>query len=150
MLTVADEHDLQMAKLVKLHDPFQLATPCWLVRSWYQLPNEVVKITIEDKNRMPIKVVAENEAPVQSVRRGILTNTNEYSEVLTALRTLQPGKALVVTLESPVFKEGAIKKGEMAFAQAFRRYFATEKLPMTAYASGKLEVTIKREKTVKK
>ncbi len=98
---------------------------------------------------MPIRVVPAAEAP--SRLRGSKMSTNsDYNEVLTALKdpNLKKGMAIVVNMAAPQWTERkdnkpVYEKPEVSFAYTLRRFFEGQKLPLIAYQSGKMEVTIR-------
>ena len=151
-IAVLKDEDARLSHGVRDFDPFQQPTqPCWQRRVWPQLPPETINtiVTISTKevlHRMALRIIKESEAPAQASKRGTIGRTQEYSDVMKALRSIKPGEALIVTLESKEFTDGTIKKPELTFAYAFRRYFADEKVPYTAYQSGKMEVTVRKER----
>src|ERR1700722_10593851 len=91
---------------------------------------------------MAIKLIAETEAPLRVNKKGSVTASTEYSEVMEALRSIKPGQAIIVKLESKELQ--AAKKPEIAFSYALRRYFEAQSANYTAYQSGKMEVTVKK------
>lgn len=152
MITVLHETDAKERDRLRASDPFQLAAPCWSVRVLPSLPPEHRHISIEELNTyMPIRVVPAAEAP--SRLRGSKMSTNsDYNDVLTALKdpSLKKDTALVVNMASPSWterKDGkpVYEKPEVSFAYTLRRYFEGQKLPLIAYQSGKMEVTIRRK-----
>jgi hypothetical protein len=144
MLHVIHPDDLKVYGFIQANDPFYLGTlPCWMSRVWPLLPPEVVKISVEELNRMPIKVVEEKEAPARAHKRGVVSGTKDYNEVMQALRLpAKPGSAMVVTMTESEW--ATVKKPEVSFAYSLRRYFESKGLALTAYQSGKLEVTIRK------
>jgi hypothetical protein len=154
---VVDDRDVTEMERLKVTDPFQLATPAFIaspmfaIADWLKLQTEVV--------HMAVKVVPEAQAPVRMHHRSALANTAEWRDVMNAVKSAKEGQAIIVTLEDEQFKptkktiaDGKRKgqevttKPEVAFAYALRRYFTANGLPVTAYQSGKGEVTIRREK----
>lgn len=98
---------------------------------------------------MPIKVVPVQEAPNRM--HGKVSHNQDYMDVMTALKTAKTGEAIVVSMADPSWftknekQERKYPKPEVAFAYMLRRHFATSSLPLTAYQSGKMEVTIRRQ-----
>jgi hypothetical protein len=143
MLTVIDDRDRMEREQLAVCDPFQLAAPCWRNRVFYQLPPETVEITIEERNRMPLKVVEYNEAPRRLKGGTGPSSKTEYTEVMQAIRDPKnKGKAFIVTMTEAEWKD--VKKPEIVFAMSLRRYFTVEKVNWTAYQSGKNEVTVRQ------
>jgi hypothetical protein len=149
MLRIVDNGDVVLAERIKLFDPFQLATTrLWEVRNLLPPERIICTLTREqlekiDKEKiMAIKLIAETEAPLRVNKKGSVTASTEYSEVMEALRTIKPGQAIVVKLESKELQSA--KKPEIAFSYALRRFFEARSVNYTAYQSGKMEVTIKK------
>ena len=135
------------APALDANDPFVHAAPCWQVRVYWTLPPEVMKLTVtelEEHTTMPLRIVTETDAPVRLKGGNGPASSSDYHEVLTAMKTLPPGKALVVTLGDQRFTKNDAKQPEVKFASALRRYFQDNGLSATAYQSGKLEVTVRR------
>src|SRR5271163_2857117 len=159
MITVTSAADVAGRDRLALSDPFQLAPPVWQQYTMFLLPPEMVQITIEERNRMGIKVVAATEAPNPLHRK--VSSNQDYLDVMAAIKNPQtaPTKnatALVVTMSDPSWSakndKGAAKfeKPEVVFAGLLRRHFTADGLALTAYASGKMEVTIKKGEPTKK
>jgi len=159
MITVTSCADVDDRDRLALSDPFQLAPPVWQHYTMFLLPPEMVKITIEERNRMGIKVVAVAEAP--NPLHGKVSSNQDYLDVMAAIKNPQhdPTKkatALVVSMSDPSWSakndKGAAKfeKPEVVFAGLLRRHFTADGLFLTAYASGKMEVTIKKGEPTKK
>ena len=159
MITVTSSADVADRDRLALSDPFQLAPPVWKHYTMFLLPPEMVQITIEERNRMGIKVVAVTEAP--NPLHGKVSSNQDYLDVMAAIKNpaTDPTKkatALVVTMSDPSWSakndKGAAKfeKPEVVFAGLLRRHFTSDGLSLTAYASGKMEVTIKKGEPTKK
>ena len=164
MITVTSSEDVADRDRLALSDPFQLAPPVWQHYTMFLLPPEMVQITIEERNRMGIKVVAVTEAP--NPMHGKVSSNQDYLEVMSFIKNpatdptkTDPTKkaiALVVTMSDPSWSakndKGAAKfeKPGVVFAGLLRRHFTADGLALTAYASGKMEVTIKKGEPTKK
>jgi hypothetical protein len=142
MLTIVDDRDRTERDHLAVTDPFQLATPAWQHYTMFLLPPERVEITIEERNRMPLKVVEYSEAPRRLKGGSGPSSKTEYTEVMQAIRDPKnKGKAFVVTMGDE-WKD--VKKPEITFAMSLRRYFTVEQVNWTAYQSGKNEVTVRQ------
>ena len=108
---------------------------------------------------MGVKVVAVAEAP--NPMHGKVSHNQDFIDVMTAVKNPQtdPTKkatAIVVSMSDPSWAskndKGAAKfeKPEVVFAGLLRRHFTADGLALTAYASGKMEVTIKKGEPTKK
>jgi hypothetical protein len=109
---------------------------------------------------MAIKVVAVTEAP--SRLHGKVSHNQDFADVMAAIKNdaTNPTKkatALVVTMSDPSWTsknekgEPKYDKPEVTFAGVLRRHFTAAGLTLTAYQSGKMEVTIKKgEPTTKR
>src|SRR5271157_1374586 len=159
MITVTSSADVDDRDRLALSDPFQLAPPVWQHYTMFLLPPERVQITIKERNTMGIKVVAVTEAP--SPLHGKVSNNQDYLDVMAAIKNpaTDPTKkatALVVSMLDPSWStkddkgEAKFKKPEVVFAGLLRRHFTADGLSLTAYASGKMEVTIKKGEPTKK
>lgn len=125
MLTVIEDRDRTERDHLAVTDPFQ-----------------TVVITVEERNRMPLKVVEYQDAPRRLKGGSGPSSKTEYTEVMQAIRDPKnKGKAFVVTMGDE-WKD--IKKAEIVFAMSLRRYFTVEKVNWTAYQSGKNEVTVRQ------
>lgn len=151
-VSIHDDRDVRMAWFIAHTDPFQLAPPFWLRSPLASLPPETINTLSKEFNHMAIRLIKEQEVPARLNNRGTLNQTNEYREVMEAFRTLPAGQAIVVSLDDPAFKtmtktiEGKVKNNAAnAFASAMRRYFAAKQVNATAYQSGAMEVTIRRQ-----
>jgi hypothetical protein len=146
MLTITDERDILESERIKASDPFQFGEPCWMVSVFPKLPPEVSitvsKIQIEERDRMAVKLIEEKEAPRRLHVRSGISSSQEFSDILTAMRALPPGKAIVLTIESTDLL--AKKKPEVTLAGTLRRYFVKNSIKAEAYQSGKNEITVKR------
>lgn len=91
---------------------------------------------------MAVKFVQENEAPQPLHGRGTISSSQEYRDAMNAIRAIKPGQAIVITIESPELLKK--DKAEISFANALRRYLATNGLAATAYQSGKSEVVVRK------
>jgi hypothetical protein len=147
MLTGTNNSDIIVKKWIVANDPFQFAEPCWYRQTLNRLPQETFSTVNRDELRrrdlMAIRTIQESEAPVRMFKRSGISNTGEFSDVLTAMRTVRKDQALVITLESKSFLDGSVKKPEVTFAYTLRRYFAKNGIMATAYMSAKNEVTIR-------
>lgn len=149
MLKHVNADDLRMMEWLKIQDPFQLAPPVYQHYTFHALPPEVVKIEVKEKNIMPIRIVEEKDAPARASKRGVVSSTSDWNDVMVALRSpAKPNSAMVVAMTESEWKE--VKKPEITFGYALRRYFESKGLPLTAYQSGKLEVTIRKETSLDK
>lgn len=149
MLTVRTVADQRVCEWLLRYDPFQLAPPCFVYRP--VLPPEYRRISIEEVNSMPIRVVPVTEAPSRLKGSKMLSNA-DYNDVLTALKDpqLKKDSAIVVNMVAPQWTERrdnkpVYEKPEVAFAYTLRRYFESQSLPLIAYQSGKMEVTVRRK-----
>lgn len=141
MLTIIHAADAAERERIQVTDPFQLAAPCWRNHVFYQLPPEVVRLTIEELNRMPIKVVNVTEAPSRLKGNRMLSNP-DYAEIMEALRNpANKGKAIIVDM-TPTAWAGR-EKPEVVLAYTIRRYFEGQSVQATAFQSGKMQVTIR-------
>jgi hypothetical protein len=142
-------------------DPFVMSEPCWLLRVLPKLDTflahrdplpTVSHEELRRKDIMAIKMITEQEAPRRLHIRAGASLSQEYFDVVNAIKTLPQGKALVVTLESEPFTKpvgkndkGKDKPGhEIVFSYSLRRHFKQLGLAAVAYQSGKLEVTVRR------
>jgi hypothetical protein len=147
-LVIRDSCDVLLSGMVLAYDPFQLAAPCWKVRVLPSLPPEYRRISIEELTNMSLRPVPVAEAPAR-LKGNLMSSNVDFNIVLGAIRNPEnKGKALIVTLEDVMWtsqKNGtpAYPKPEVAFANLLRRYFEREKLAITAYQSGKMEVTVR-------
>jgi len=91
---------------------------------------------------MPIKTVAIAEAPLRMFKRGVISSKQDYLDVMNALQKANAGQAIIVTMESDAWK--GVEKPETAFANSLRRSFEAKGLQLTAYQSGKMEVTVRK------
>src|SRR5271156_4824595 len=159
MITVTSVADVVDRDRLALSDPFQLAPPVWKHYTMFLLPLETVKITIEERNRMGVKVVAVTEAP--NPMHGKISHNQDFAEIMAAIKNpaTDPTKkatALVVSMSDPSWSakndKGAVKyeKPEVVFAGVLRRHFTADGISLTAYASGKMEVTVKKGEPTKK
>jgi len=154
-LRTLDERDVKTVEFIKRNDPFQHA--CLSLRQvWFMLPPELTKIVItddlqrriEENKLMALKVVDVAAAPDKMFKRGQISQTSDYIEVMAALKTTTKSQAIVVQLSDPKFtevKDGkpVIPKPETAFGYSLRRHFEDKGLPLVAYQSGKMQVTIR-------
>ena len=132
-------------------DPFIHAIPCWRVRVWHLLPpvtfntNDVSK---EKITRMPIRTIAEAQAPARMfVRGGKVASKQDYLDVIAALNKNEKGVALIVDMDPKAWVEAdgtPIKKPETVLAVALRRRFEDNGLMVTAYQSGPMQLTVRR------
>lgn len=96
---------------------------------------------------MAIRTVVATAAPPRLYVRGGISSKNDYVELLTALGTAKPDQALIVDMELKdwVNSEGTpLDKPEVLFANSLRRRFEMSGLAVTAYMSGKAQVTVRR------
>jgi hypothetical protein len=153
MINVIHAVDESERERLKLNDPFQLAPPVWKHYTSFLLPPETVTITIEERKRMPIKAVSLEQAPPPM--HGKVSHNQDYVDVMAAIRNdatspIKKQTALVVVMADPSWSskndkgEPKYDKPEVVFAGVLRRHFVADGLPLTAYASGKMEVTVKR------
>lgn len=95
---------------------------------------------------MPIKIVEEKLAPVRLNARGTVSKSQDWQEIINAMKNVRKDQAVVVDLNPADFAtQDAKKKGKEAnsFAYALRRYFTANGLMATAYQSGAMQVTVK-------
>jgi hypothetical protein len=103
-----------------------------------------------EKDIMTIRMIAEAEAPKRLHVRAGSSLSAEYYEAVETLNKLPAGKAFVVTLTSEQFTKRPADveekkwKPEVMFAYSLRRFCMTQGVAVTAYQSGKLEVTVRR------
>src|SRR4029077_8327557 len=148
MLTTLHAADARMREQIAVRDPFQLAPPLWRVRPFPFLPPLTIN-TIENIPKgvifMPLKVVTPEQAPARLHARGTVSTKPEYSEVITWLRDPATAKnpTAIVTLNDAGW--ASVKKPETSFAYSLRRLFESKGIALTAYQSGKMEVTIRRK-----
>lgn len=90
---------------------------------------------------MPIRLILENQAPVRLHKRGAVSGTQEWTDIINAMKTVKKDQAIIVDLPPADFKD--TKKPEVAFAYALRRYFTVNGIMATAYQSGNMQVTVK-------
>lgn len=152
MIRVISENDRREIELIRSRDPFQLAVPCYMRRVYHQLPPEtqttVVRLTSQKEiKQMAIRTVVATAAPSRLFVRGGISSKNDYIELLTALGTAKPDQALIVDMELKewVKPDGSpLDKPEVLFANSLRRRFELSGLAVTAYMSGKGQVTVRR------
>jgi len=129
-----------------------------MVRTWYQLPSEIVRISIEESKRyMALRAVDLKDAP-QKLKSSFATTNQDVADVMNALSNpnTDPTKktvAFIVDMADPGWtatKDGAAKypKPENAFTYSLRRRFEALGLPLTAYQSGKMQITVRRKTTI--
>jgi hypothetical protein len=103
---------------------------------------------------MAIKTVTLEQAPARM--HGRVSSNVDYQAVMGALSNAatNPVKmkcAIVVDMEDLVWGkrnekgEALYPKPEVTFAYTLRRYFEANALPLTAYQSGKMQVTIRQK-----
>jgi hypothetical protein len=154
-LTVRTVNDARQLATVAQADPFQLAEPSWLVRVCQQLPPErppripASEILRRDKEKiaMAIKIVEAKSAPARLFVRGGISSKSDYVDVLTALSDMKKDQALVVDMDPKAWVDATgkpLEKPEIVFANSLRRRFELGGLTITAYMSGKMQVTVRR------
>src|SRR3954470_3492741 len=97
------DDDIRLRDIISLRDPFQLGSPSWLVRVWNLLPPDIAymrptrqQLLEKDLRQiMAIRVVETKQAPERFHKRGTVTNTQDWTDVMQALRDLPAGKAIV-------------------------------------------------------
>jgi hypothetical protein len=151
--------DAAVVAFIQINDQFLFAfeSPCYRratlskLEEYYRTHGDALptvsreEIERKDKDRiMAIKLVKEQEAPKRLHVRSGVAMSQEYYDVVAAIRTLPLGQAVVVTLESEQFTKADAKKPEVGFAYTLRRYFHNENMAAVAYQTGKLEVTVRR------
>jgi hypothetical protein len=133
------------ADKVAIRDPFQLATPCHVVRVWYQLPPVTIDTKDVPKEKvhiMAIRTVEESKAPVRLFVRGGISSKTDYMEVIAELNKNQKGVALIVDMDKTAWE--TVKKPEVTFANSLRRRFELSGLPVTAYMSAPFQITVRK------
>lgn len=97
---------------------------------------------------MPVKVIDVTKAPARMFVRGGISSKSDYVELLGVLNTLKPDQAATVDMDPKAWvkEDGTtpMDKPEITFANSLRRRFEASGLPITAYMSGKLQVTVRR------
>jgi hypothetical protein len=159
-VTIIHELDRREKERLSVLDPFQLSAPCWRVR--IELPpvtvttvvklspvDEVKKlITKEIGKLMAIRTVEATKAPARLFVRGGISSKADYVELLAALSNAKPDQAFIVDMDPKAWvKEDGVTpldKPEVIFAGSLRRRFEASALPIIAYMSGKLQVTVRR------
>lgn len=159
MLQAVNSDDVRLRDAITQYgDPFTYAPPCWTVRILYQLPDEFVSISItERKQHMALRTVKIEEAP-QRLKSSFATTNTDMADVMAALGNpnTDPMKmkvALVVDMSDAGWtaqKDGKPRfpKPEVALAYALRRRFEALGVALTAYQSGKMQVTVRRKTAV--
>lgn len=87
---------------------------------------------------MPIKLIADTEAPVRRVVEGKTATIKEFGEALEAIKNLPAGKAISLELSNETY--AAIKRDKKDnpaewLAAVLRRKFNAIAVPFTAYSS---------------
>lgn len=152
MITVRHDADRRLSEWLALHDPFQRAAPCHTVRVYHQLPPEtqttVIRLTPQEEIKlMAIRTVEATKAPARLFVRGGISSKSDYLDVLNALNTLKPTDAIIVDMDAKAWVKAdgsAIAKPEVVFANSLRRRFDASAIPITAYISGNLQITVRR------
>lgn len=97
---------------------------------------------------MAIRTVEASKAPARLHVRGGISSKSDYVEVLSALNNLKADQAIVVTMDPKAWvkEDGTtpMDKAEVIFANSLRRRFEAAALTITAYQSGKGEITVRR------
>jgi hypothetical protein len=128
----------------------QFTCPCWMTRVALMLPPETVNtkdVPKEKIHTMPIRTMEASRAPARMFVRGGISSKSDYVELLATLNNLKPDFAAVVDMDpkSWVKDDGTpMDKPEITFANSLRRRFEVGGMPITAYMSGKLQVTVRR------
>lgn len=144
-IRLLDDGDVALRDKVELYDPFIHSEPCWRTRIFHLLPPVFIDTSYikERINRMPIRVVAESEAPVRVIKMGTISSKQDYIDVQNALRTPgATGKAIIVDMDAKAWE--GVKKPETAFANNLRRLFDSKGVPLTAYRSGPMQITVRK------
>lgn len=146
-----NESDRVLREKLLSNDPFIHSAPCWKIRVWHLLPPETIntrptRFQLEKKDKeliMSIRTIESSQAPQRlRTRGGGISSKQDYSDLLAALNTVQKNQALIVDM-TPGTWEG-IKKPESTFALNLRLRFQRSGLPITAYMSGPMQVTVRR------
>jgi hypothetical protein len=164
-ILVIDDREAMAARqaweALRVTDPFVLSIPCWKAKVLPQLPPELPnKISrsemvnrekfqqqIQERDRMAIRTIEASKAPARMFVRGGISSKTDYVELLGALNNLKPEQAAIVDMELKdwVKSDGTpMDKPEIVFANSLRRRFEMAGLPITAYMSGKAQVTVRR------
>lgn len=96
---------------------------------------------------MPIRTVLATAAPARLFVRGGISSKQDYIDLLSALGTAKPDQAFIVDMDPAAWvgSDGKpMDKPEVLFANSLRRRFEASALPITAYMSGKLQITVRR------
>lgn len=96
---------------------------------------------------MAIRTIEEAKAPARLHVRGGISSKSDYVELLQALNNAQKGQAFVVDMDPKgwVNAQGQpMAKAEVVFANSLRRRFEASALPITAYQSGNMQITVRR------
>lgn len=91
---------------------------------------------------MAIRTVAVAEAPQRMFKRGTVSNKQDYSDVLAALPKVGKDQAMIIDMDAKAWE--GVKKAETTFASNLRRLFEARTLPLTAYQSGTMQITIRK------
>lgn len=160
--TTATEGVRTHAEKLNRMDPFVLGPPCWMVRVYPQLPAEpptripASEITRRDqervreleRTRMAIRTVTIDQAPARLHVRGGISSKQDYIEILQAINNAKdPKQAFIVDMDPAIWVDEhgkPMEKPEVVFANSLRRRFEASALPITAYQSGKLQITVRR------
>ena len=147
--------DMQLATMIAAADPHANGVPCW--SSLFRLPAEAYDYTAlrayhtrRDKEiitNMAIRVVEEKAAPARMFARGTVSTKADYADAMTAINSAAKGQAIIVDMDVKAWvddKGAPIERAETLFASNLRRYFEGKGLPLTAYQSGKMQITIRR------
>ena len=163
MLNVLHAVDLAETERLIIADPFQLALPCWNRVTMLYVPTETVRISITERNQhMTLRAVAAQEAP-ERLKSTFATTNQDMTDVMNALSKPEtdPTKkavAFIVDMSDAGWNRttdektmtvdrsnAKYPKPENAFAYALRRRFEAMGVPLVAYASGKMQVTVRKK-----
>jgi hypothetical protein len=158
-IVLTDDGDVILASRFALLDPFQLAAPLWMVNPFNTMKPEFFALSRptqkeldearelqrkrEIEKIMAIKVIQETDVPQKLHGRGVVSGSVEYADAIEAIRNIQPGKAIILTLETAdLIKD---EKAAQKMAYAIRRHLAANSIAATAYSAKKNEVVIRRD-----
>ena len=101
-----------------------------------------------DRERiMAIRTVEAAAAPQRLFVRGGISSKQDYIDLLGALNNADKTKAFIVDMDPKAWvkSDGSpIDKPEVVFANSLRRRFDMSGLPVTAYMSGTMQITVRR------
>lgn len=110
----------------------------------------VVRLTPEEefKKLMAVQTVPAASAPARLFVRGGISSKSDYIDLLNAVnQSKDPNVAFVVDMDPKAWVKpdgSVLDKPEVVFANSLRRRFEASALPITAYMSGNMQITVRR------